>query len=157
MELHSNAFKKGNDAMTPPLPASTQSQGWAFARSSTTPMNQRRSEALPNTQSHDPRPPAPPHGAAPLACPRASPSSTTRQTLSLPRTTRTHLCPAPDPPGRENPSLAKGDRDQVRPHRTAIATPHPSHGAPGLEPQPKSPSSSWSHPRPPAPPCAGGD
>ena len=51
MELHGNAFKKGNDAMAPPLPAPTQSQCWTFARSSSTPPNPSRSEALHSTQS----------------------------------------------------------------------------------------------------------
>ena len=53
MELHGNTFKKGNDtmAMAPLLPAPTQGQCWTFARSSSTPPNPSRSEALHNTQS----------------------------------------------------------------------------------------------------------
>ena len=53
MELHGNTFKKENGtmAMAPLLPASTQSQCWTFARSSSTPSNPSRPEALRSTQS----------------------------------------------------------------------------------------------------------
>ena len=100
MELHGNAFEKGNGAMAPPLPVPTQSQCWTFARSSSTPPNPSRSEALHSTQS-------------PLSTSTGSTSWSSCRRTSQPRWKPTH------------PPLHRPRPAPTSHHRRATARPSP--------------------------------